>query len=285
MSTTSSRQYNFVDDRNSSIPITASRVDAELDNIITKLNQKVIIAAGAPGAPVNLLIWADTTNKQVKQYRNSEWVVMGVVHVGTTAPTTMQSGDVWIDTSGAENVIKYRNQDNDAWITVIDSNSTSATNNHLAPTGSMTMWLTDTAPTGWLLCYGQAVSRTTYAALFNIISTTFGVGDGSTTFNLPDMRGRFPLGQDDMGGSSANRVTATDADTIGGADGDETKNLQHNHGGATGDPSATVLVDDNSGGNNAQVGTQTHTHSISNGGSTTQDIMPPFLTVNYIIKT
>ena len=65
-----------------------------------------------------------------------------------------------------------------------------------------------TAPSGWLLCDGTAVSRTTYAALFAVISTTFGTGDGSTTFNVPDMRGVFPkgagttnrtLGKDSMG--------------------------------------------------------------------------------------
>ena len=62
------------------------------------------------------------------------------------------------------------------------------------PTGSVSMWVTGTAPTGWLLCQGQAVSRTTYATLFGVISTTYGVGDNSTTFNLPDLRGRVPMG-------------------------------------------------------------------------------------------
>lgn len=52
------------------------------------------------------------------------------------------------------------------------------------------------APGGWLLCQGQAVNRTTYAALFAAIGTAFGVGDGSTTFNVPDMRGEFPRGLD-----------------------------------------------------------------------------------------
>lgn len=66
-----------------------------------------------------------------------------------------------------------------------------------------------TAPDGFLLCFGQAVSRTTYAALFAVISTTYGAGDGSTTFNLPDMRGRAPAGKDDMGGSAASRLTVT----------------------------------------------------------------------------
>jgi microcystin-dependent protein len=60
--------------------------------------------------------------------------------------------------------------------------------------GSIKMHGAATAPTGWLLCDGSAISRTVYADLFDIISTTFGVGDGSTTFNVPDFRGVFPRG-------------------------------------------------------------------------------------------
>lgn len=91
--------------------------------------------------------------------------------------------------------------------------------------GEIKLWVTDTAPGGWLLCYGQAISRETYAALYSVIGTTFGTGDGSTTFNLPDFRGRMALGQDDMGGSGANRVTAAAADAIGGNGGAETHTL------------------------------------------------------------
>jgi len=65
------------------------------------------------------------------------------------------------------------------------------------------------APADWLFCHGQAVSRATFAALFAAIGVTHGVGDGSTTFNLPDMRGRVPAGKDDMGGSAANRLNVT----------------------------------------------------------------------------
>lgn len=85
------------------------------------------------------------------------------------------------------------------------------------------------APTGWLFPYGQAISRTTYSALFAIISTTYGVGDGTTTFNLPDLRGRVVAGQDDMGGTSSNRLTAVtgsvDGDTLGAVGGTETHTL------------------------------------------------------------
>lgn len=63
------------------------------------------------------------------------------------------------------------------------------------------------APSGWLLCYGQAISRTTYANLFSAISTTYGPGNGTTTFNVPDLRGRAVAGRDDMGGAAAGRLT------------------------------------------------------------------------------
>lgn len=66
--------------------------------------------------------------------------------------------------------------------------------------GSMQMWAGDTAPPNWLLCRGQAVSRATYTALFTIVGVRFGPGDGTSTFNLPDMRGRYPVGYN-QGGS------------------------------------------------------------------------------------
>lgn len=66
----------------------------------------------------------------------------------------------------------------------------------LVPTGSINAWSTNTAPTGWQLCDGTAVSRTTYAALYAVIGTTYGAGDGSTTFNLPNLKGRVIVGRD-----------------------------------------------------------------------------------------
>lgn len=63
-----------------------------------------------------------------------------------------------------------------------------------APTGFIGLWGEDTLPEGWLLCNGAAVSRSTYAGLFAKIGTKYGTGDGSTTFNLPDFRDRYPIG-------------------------------------------------------------------------------------------
>ena len=64
-----------------------------------------------------------------------------------------------------------------------------------AITGEGKLWFADSPPTGWLLCDGANVSRTTYADLFAVIGTTYGPGDGSTTFNVPDMSGRVPVGR------------------------------------------------------------------------------------------
>lgn len=86
-----------------------------------------------------------------------------------------------------------------------------------APTGSINAYAGSSAPSGHLLCDGSAVSRATYSALFALVSTTYGVGDGSTTFNVPDLKGRVPAGLDNMGGGSADRITDAQADTLGGS--------------------------------------------------------------------
>lgn len=75
-----------------------------------------------------------------------------------------------------------------------------------APTGALLMWPASTPPTGWLKRNGAAISRSTYSALFAIIGTTYGTGDGSTTFNLPDDRGLFERGFDEGRGYDSGRV-------------------------------------------------------------------------------
>jgi microcystin-dependent protein len=70
-------------------------------------------------------------------------------------------------------------------------------------------WGTTTPNSSFVFAYGQAISRSTYSALFAMFSTTYGSGDGSTTFNIPDMRGRVVAGKGDMGGSDAARLTAS----------------------------------------------------------------------------
>lgn len=106
------------------------------------------------------------------------------------------------------------------------------------PVGMPALWLMDTPPTGWLLCYGQAVSRANYAELFAVLGTRFGAGDAATTFNLPDFRGLVPAGLDNMGGTASGRLP--DATALGSIIGAATVALttaqmpSHAHTGTTG---------------------------------------------------
>lgn len=76
------------------------------------------------------------------------------------------------------------------------------------PIGTIKLWASETMPSNgtWITLHGQAISRVTYAALFALWGITYGDGDGSTTFNVPDLRGRIPAGKDDMGGTPAGQL-------------------------------------------------------------------------------
>jgi microcystin-dependent protein len=180
------------------------------------------------------------------------------------------------------------------------------------PAGIIAPYAGTTEPSGWLFCYGQAISRTTYATLFAAISTTYGSGDGSTTFNLPDLRGRVVAGQDDMGGSSANRLTGAsggvDGDVLGGTGGAETHTLTtaelavHSHANSLNDTGHTHTISPtytgvNSGAGSARstfdpastnTGSATTGISITNanaGSGNAHNNVQPTLILNYIIRT
>ena len=118
--------------------------------------------------------------------------------------------------------------------------------------------VTTTAPSGWLLCNGNAVSRTTYSTLFASVSTTYGVGDGTTTFNLPDMRSRMPIG--------TGTGTGLTARTLAGAGGVETVTLTSAQSGVPAHSHANTLTNTavTSGTGSAHTHIQnSHTHSLT----------------------
>lgn len=163
--------------------------------------------------------------------------------------------------------------------------STASTNTELQtqidaqilPPGVMFAYGGTAAPTGFLLCNGAAVSRTTYAALFAIVGTAFGVGDGSTTFNLP-ASGKFHVSKDSG--------TFTTLGATGGAETAALPNHIHSVSITTGAPSATIVGI----GAGTAVATATHTHAVTgNTGNPTTNptvsVLPPYEVVNRIIKT
>lgn len=174
---------------------------------------------------------------------------------------------------------------------------TMATTSAIA-SGSIMDFAGTIAPEGWLLCYGQNVSRTTYSELFKAIGTLYGVGDGSTTFAVPDLRGRVIAGQDDMGGSSANRLTnqtnGVEGDTLGATGGAETHTLttaqipSHSHtlpqgrDGTLANPGAFIK---DGWSNSSGTATAPSVGTGNEGGGGAHNNVQPTIILNKIIKT
>lgn len=180
----------------------------------------------------------------------------------------------------------------------------------LVPVGTVLPFAGGAAPTGFLLCHGQAVSRLDHADLFAAIGTTYGAGDGGTTFNLPDLRGRVAAGRDNMGGTAANRLTAgasgVDGATLGAAGGAQVHTLTaaqmpvHGHGvndpghshsyGAGQIPSALTPRGTNGDGTNFNNNPWTNgavtgiSIQAAGGGGAHQNTQPTII-LNHIIAT
>jgi microcystin-dependent protein len=154
-----------------------------------------------------------------------------------------------------------------------------------APTGGLVMWPTGTAPSGWLLCTGTAVSRTTYAALFAVIGTTFGVGDNSTTFNLPNYTNRMPYGTTvGTTGGSADAVVVSHTHTATSTDSGHTHSSVTSGtfgSGRYGPDPIPAPAAGNTGTGNAVITTTVNATGVSG----TNANLPPYLGINFIIKT
>lgn len=154
-------------------------------------------------------------------------------------------------------------------ISVADDNSVGGY--PLIPTGSIMAYAGSTAPDGWLLCNGAAINRTTYANLWALISSTYGSGDGTTTFNVPDMRSRMPIGAGAGTGLTTRALAATGgAETVTIASGNlptHQHTISHGHantiaattGGQSVDHSHGITIDTN----NFSTGTVSSDHSHS----------------------
>jgi microcystin-dependent protein len=167
------------------------------------------------------------------------------------------------------------------------------------PTATIVPWSSASVPSGFLECNGQAVSRSTYAALFAIVGTTYGAGDGSSTFNVPDLQDNVAVGKSNNKSlaSTGGANTVAPTGNVGGSTANATLSTaqlaSHSHGFTSGDSAPYENSRLSSGGgvgstknsNNAGSGSG-HSHNMSatfSGDATS--VVQPYLTVIYIIKT
>ena len=165
------------------------------------------------------------------------------------------------------------------------------------PTGTVVPWTAASVATGFLECDGTAVSRTTYAALFAIVSTTYGVGDGSSTFNLPDLQDNIAMGKSGSKSlaSTGGANTVTSTGNVGGSTANatlaESQLASHSHGsggnaGTNGNYGLAghKFFSAGSTGSTGSGGGHDHNMSATFSGDATS-VLQPYLTLIYIIKT
>ena len=144
----------------------------------TSLSTLLTITTSSISIPLPTTIGTSASNKNLTVYGTTSSIKLTLTQSTGTAPMTISS-TTKVDNLNADMVDGKHASDFDI------------------PVGTIVMWAGSTAPTNWLMCDGSAVSRTTYSTLFTVIGTTYGTGDGSTTFNLPNFKRRFPLGAQD----------------------------------------------------------------------------------------
>ena len=282
-----------------------------------------------PTTTVAYKIWADTSTNllKIRNSANNGWLVLGsltdAAHTNNFGLATKASPDFTgtVDSAGdivmgGTGALKLPNgttaQRPTAATGQIRFNTTStefegyngSAWGELAagvPVGTILTFGASTPPSGFLECNGSAISRSTYASLFSILSTTHGAGDGSSTFNLPDLRGQFVRGWDNSAGVDASRV-------FGSTQTDQNKNHTHTTDSVTltggirkisegflSGGSATGVFTKTSDGNNSITGSSstspvggvdfdgTHSHTISSSGGGTE-ARPKNVALMYIIK-
>jgi len=229
---------------------------------------------------------SNDTAANVRGDLNNALAAIRSSNLSPTEPASVFAGMFWFDTTNVE--LKFRNEANDGWIVM--GKFSGNTNTSDTPPGAILQFAGSSAPANWLLCDGALVSRTTYANLFTAIGTQYGAGDGATTFKLPDLRGRVPVGVGQATGTDANGQAFTNR-ILAATGGGETHTLTeaelpaHDHNISLFDSSAPT-------GNNFRVAATDDINDPRNPATTTQNaggnqahnIMQPFLVVNHIIK-
>jgi len=154
------------------------------------------------------------------------------------------------------------------------------------PTGVISAWTSGDLPDGWLVCDGSEISRGEYSALFDVIGVHYGSGNGVSTFNVPDLRGRSIVGLDNMGGSAANVIQSGWARSLGGVYGEESHVLTINEMPAHTHGYLESPVGGRYDGHSSPVVTgQRWSQTQPAGENNAHNNIQPSIALNWIIKT
>ena len=250
----------------------------------------------------DLLPIVNSSNNETEKIKVENLINENVklIAVSSTAPSECSLGDKYFNTtskkiytaianntwsSTGENAVEgilyivFSEQSTYAYngTTLVSVGSGNSGGGDSAPIGQVAIYAGSTAPDGWLICDGRAVSRTTYSRLFSTIGTTYGAGNGSTTFNLPNFKGRVPVGLD---------TSQTEFNSLNKRGGEKTHTLtvdempSHNHAIWT-----TTDVKCQAGNTYNLIASNTqYSNSGDTGGGQAHNNLQPYITVNYIIK-
>ena len=285
----------------------------DVNNVLDAI-QTTNSGSSEPATKVAYMLWADTTNNllKVRNGANNAWISLGSINTtnlglaGLASPTftgtvTAPELDLTGNTSlklpvgttaqrptGATGDIRFNST-----LSKVETYSGSGWESvGGVPAGSVTCFAHSSVPSGWLECNGANVSRSTYATLFAAIGTTWGTGDGSSTFGLPDCRGEWVRGWDNSRGVDSGRSIAT-------TQSDQNKSHTHSAsvtdpghshtvnqygGNFGGSPGAQTFRSDHSGTSTAIVQSATTGISVSNGNQGGTEVRVRNIAMMYIIK-
>lgn len=167
-------------------------------------NSFSVDATGVPRAGAQLFFYQSGTTTAQATYADAGLTVANANPV--VADACGQFGNIFLSGGTAYAVVLCDGTGEQIW-TMDPVGAAGGAGGGAVPVGAIVDYAGAAAPAGWLLCCGQSVSRTVYAALFGVLGTLYGAGDGATSFGLPDLRGRATFGLDNMGGVAANLVT------------------------------------------------------------------------------
>lgn len=252
-----------VDEVNNRVGVGTDNPGVTLDVVgVIKASDGVITltTAGTPSTSIaDGALAVDTTNDKLFIRSGSAWVEASGGGGGSsttssdTPPSSPTNGEMWFESDTGNLYLYYDSQ----WIAVGGSTVLASQ----IPAGTVTMYGGGAAPTGWLVCDGTAVSRSTYSDLFDAIGTRYGSGDGSTTFNLPLSSSRTVRGITAGANIGANAIAANGNASI------STNSDSHSHSisATNSSDSHSHTITSNSGSGGAS---HSHSYSKSNGSNT-----------------